>query len=58
MELGGLLDLLNMLGAFVRRLFGYPRTRMNEEFRTRDNTLLGLGTICGIFVLCIFLFTC
>jgi hypothetical protein len=58
MEFNGILDLLNMLGAFIRKVFVDPKTSMNHEFRTRDNTLLGFGTICGILALCIFFLAC
>lgn len=53
-----MLDLLDIIGAFLRKAFGSSKLRLNEEFRTRDNTLVGLGAICAIITLCVFLFGC
>jgi uncharacterized protein involved in high-affinity Fe2+ transport len=54
----GLLNLLDMIGAGVRRALGRSDVHLNEEIRTRDNTLVGVGTLAVMGVLCLFLFAC
>ncbi len=58
MEFRGILDLLNMFGAFLRKAYSKSKVRLNDEFRTRDNTLLGLGSLCALVILGLFLFSC
>lgn len=54
----GLLNLLEMIGAAVRRALGRSNVHLNEEIRTRDNTLVGIGTLAAMAVLCLFFFAC
>lgn len=58
MEFRAIIDLLDMLGAFARRILTGSKIQVNEEFRTRDNTLLGLGTLAALACLALFLFAC
>ncbi|HMQ77581.1 MAG TPA: hypothetical protein PKE21_16455 [Flavobacteriales bacterium] len=54
----GLINLLDMIGGLVRKALIRKKIRLNEEFRSRDNTWLGAATllVLGLFVL--FLFSC
>lgn len=54
----GLLNLIDMLGAAVRKAWSRSNVHLNEEIRTRDNTLIGTGTLVVMAVLCLFLFAC
>lgn len=46
----GVINLLNMLGGFVRRTLRGNRTTVFREWRSRDNTWLGLATLIAIAV--------
>ena len=46
--IGAILNLLNMLGSFVRKAVRGNRTTVFREWRSRDNTWLGLATLFAI----------
>lgn len=54
----GLLNLIDMLGAAVRRAWSRSNVHLNEEIRSRDNTLIGISTLVAMAALCLFLFAC
>lgn len=54
----GLIDLLDMLGALVRKAWSPKRVSLNKEFRSRDNAWLGATTLLILGLLVIFLLSC
>ena len=54
----GLINLLDMLGALVRKAWRRKRLPLNKEIRSRDNTWLGAATLLILGLLVIFLFGC
>ena len=54
----GLINLLDMLGALVRKAWSRKSHPLNKEFRSRDNTWLGAATLLILGLLVIFLFGC
>lgn len=54
----GLRNLIDMLGAAVRKAWSRSNVHLNEEIRSRDNTLIGIGTLVAMAALCLFLFAC
>lgn len=50
----GIMDLLNMLGSFVRKAMRGKRTTLFREWRYRNNTLLGIAVILApIAIACV-----